>query len=221
MLYAANVAGNFKVVYNRVDMGIFSRPKTEFHFHDDQARLISVGSFIELKGHGFTIQALANGQHGRDVMLTLVGGGPLKKHYEELAAQTGISLQLFDRVPQTEFVPLLHDSDIYIHPSYTEAVPRAIIEAMAMRLPILASNAGMTDGLIIHGENGLIFEKGNQTDFLEKLEMLLSDEKLRKRLAENAYRDAQEKYEWNRCFDRYREILYTAGGKDADAETIN
>lgn len=218
MLNNAKVEGKFEIIYNRVNMDIFSYPKTTFSCENRKSRLISVGSFVERKGYCFAIEALSNSGHANHVELTLIGGGEQKSAYEKMAAETGVSVQLHDRIPQEEFVKYLNQADIYIQPSYSEAVPRAIIEAMAMRLPILASNAGMTEGLIIHGENGLIFEKGNQADFLEKLEMLLSDEALRKRLAENAYRDAREKYEWNRCFDRYREILYTVGGKDTDAE---
>lgn len=209
MFHDLKVIGNFEIIYNRVNLDIFSRPKSDFSFTSEKVSIMSVGSFVERKGYRFVIEALGKSGYAKRVKLILVGGGEQKKLYRRLAEQYKIEIDLYDRIPQNDFVNRLYNADIYIQPSYSEAVPRAIIEAMAMRLPILASDVGMIRGLLSDRVNGLLFSKGNEEEFLSCLDLLLENKALRKELATNAYRDALDKYEWNRCFDRYRKALYS------------
>ena len=61
-----------------------------------------------------------------------------------------------------------------------------LIEAMACRKPIIASNVGGVSSIIKDGYNGLLFEKENVADLTNKLKRMFSDAALRETLAQNA-----------------------------------
>ncbi|CAK6476273.1 D-inositol-3-phosphate glycosyltransferase [Peribacillus frigoritolerans] len=197
---------NISIVHNRVDISLFNKPKGNFEI-GEKVKIISVGNFIKTKGHKIAFDALEKLKSKYDIELTLVGGGPLKVEYEEIIKEKNINVVLYDRVPQEKIVELITDSDIYIHPSISEGMPRAILEAMAMRMPIIATSAGTTSGTIINDYNGLLIKPGNIEELSEMLEKMINDSNLRKKLSQNAFLDVLEKFEWNHSFNTYRRLL--------------
>lgn len=110
-------------------------------------RLISIGSQDQMyKGHDLLIRALPLlRQSGRSVELHLVGDGRCHATLRRLAAQLVVEDQVIfhGHVGDVAQVRALLDScDLYVQPSRTEGVPRALIEAMARQLPCVGSGAG-------------------------------------------------------------------------------
>lgn len=112
-----------------------------------EAVLVSVGSLEQLyKGVDTLLTALARlTGAGRPVRLSHVGDGRYREHLEQLAAQLGVR----DRVTFHGWLPAgpavrreLDAADLFVMPSRTEGLPRALIEAMARGLPAVASTAG-------------------------------------------------------------------------------
>jgi len=110
-------------------------------------RLITVGTLDQLyKGQDVAIRALAElVRRGRDVRLTFVGKGRLRPRLEALASSEGVA----SRIAFTGPLPAGHavreqldQSDLFIMPSRTEGLPRALLEAMARGLPCIASGVG-------------------------------------------------------------------------------
>jgi glycosyltransferase involved in cell wall biosynthesis len=110
-------------------------------------RLVSVGTMTQpYKGFDVLIAALARTRAaGLDLRLLLVGDGPYRAELERLASRLGVA----DRVeflgqlaagPQVRAV--LDAADLYVLPSRTEGLPRALVEAMARGLPCLGSRVG-------------------------------------------------------------------------------
>lgn len=116
-------------------------------------RVISVGFFDLLyKGQDLLIRALGRcHRQGLDFTLTLAGSGEMGDRLLDLAARNGIS----DRVTLTG--PLagpaavrakLVESDLFVLPSRAEGIPRALLEAMAARLPAIGSDVGAMPDLL-------------------------------------------------------------------------
>lgn len=104
------------------------------------------------KGIDVLVRAVAELRDaGRDVRLTIVGGGRLLPRYQQLAAGLGVAAHV-EFVGQvqgpTAVDPYLRSSDLYVHPSLTEGLPRAVIEAMAAGLPCVATNVGGVPDLL-------------------------------------------------------------------------
>ncbi len=97
---------------------------------------------------------------------------------------------------KTDVKEIYRELDIIVCPSLLrEALGNVVIEAMAFAKPIVASNIGAYPEMIQDGINGLLFEPGNSNDLAQKIELLLSDLGLRKRLSEKAHETAKEKFD--------------------------
>lgn len=206
MLYPYVPKEKVVVVNNRVDFSLFNKPKEDFELHNP-VKLISVGTFIERKGYKDAIDAVRELNKKREVQLTLIGGGPQKE--ELIKYSKGINVLLIDRVPQEELVKLIEDSDIYLQTSYREGMPRTIIEAMAMRMPIITTGVSTIPCVIKTKQNGILIEPGDVGGLVASINQLCDDIDLRRRIAYSAFEDAKNKFEWNACFDAYRNALKT------------
>jgi Glycosyltransferase len=98
-------------------------------------------------------------------------------------------------IGEKEKLQALYESTLLVLPSHTEGIPNVILEAMATRTPLVATSVGGLKDILRDGENALIVEVNNPTDLSNKICRLLNDDELRRHLAENAYREAAEKYD--------------------------
>lgn len=110
-------------------------------------KLINVASMETLyKGHLTQIRALKELiELGYDCTLTLIGDGRCRKRFEKEAESLGIreKIAFLGSLPGKEYIKShLDSSDLFIFPSLVEGLPRAVIEAMARGLPVIASNVG-------------------------------------------------------------------------------
>jgi glycosyltransferase involved in cell wall biosynthesis len=98
------------------------------------------------------------------------------------------------RVPYGKMRELYSKASIVALCSFQETTPMAIAEAMASGTAVLASNIGGIPYMIDNGRSGVIVDPNSPRDIAEKLLMLIEDEKLRKKLGENARRDAEKRW---------------------------
>jgi glycosyltransferase involved in cell wall biosynthesis len=113
---------------------------------DPATRLVSIGSLEQLyKGIDTLLRALSRLADQRDVRLVHIGDGRYRPELQRLAAGLGVA----DRVTFVGTVPagaplrrLLDEADLFVLPSRTEGVPRALVEAMARGLPAIGTSVG-------------------------------------------------------------------------------
>ncbi len=204
MLISIVPSANISIIENRVDIKKFVAKKS-YELHDP-IRITSVGTFVRRKGYHTAIDAIKELRKQYNCELILVGGGTEKNNLRQQS--NGFNdIKLFDRLPQEELAKILSDTDIYIQPSLREGMPRTILEAMAMRLPIVATNVSTIPGTIIHNVNGLIVEPEDSEGLANAIGQLINNEKLRNEVAQNAYNDAINKFEWDKSFEIYRTEL--------------
>jgi colanic acid/amylovoran biosynthesis glycosyltransferase len=146
-------------------------PIDELHFRQRNApedgawRCVQASRLIEKKGLSTTLAAFARfAERFPKARLTFAGDGPLR----EPAWQKVVQLGLPDRVKfsgflsQPELRALYDQSHLFLHPSETpengdqEGVPNAMLEAMAMGLPVLATTHGGIPEAVEHGVSGIL-----------------------------------------------------------------
>jgi glycosyltransferase involved in cell wall biosynthesis len=117
---------------------------------------------------------------------------------------------LQDNVEFAGWLPTIKDlariynqSRIMVMPSFNEGGPRVTLEAMACKVPVITSRVGIMLDIIEDGENGLFID-WDAKDIAEKILLLLQDENLRKKIAENGYNTAQ-KFERRQAIKNYAE----------------
>ena len=137
---------------------------------------------VPLKGHRVLLEAVAGlASRFPGARLVFIGGGE-RGELERAARRHGLlgRLEFAGRVPAGEpLLACLDGLDVYVHPSFKEGLPRAVIEAMSRGRAVLASRAGGTGELL--GEERL-HAPGDAATLAEQLAELLGDAPLRERL---------------------------------------
>lgn len=98
---------------------------------------------------------------------------------------------------------LLSQSEVFILPSYTEGFPNSVLEAMALGKAIIATDVGAIPDMLAD-ESGIIIKSKNSAQVECALKSLMEDERLRKRLGENAYIRIKNEYDIDVIFDKYQ-----------------
>lgn len=155
-----------------------------------QIRLLSVGRLDPEKGIIYLIQALdelvANGK--TDIILDLVGDGSEEKRLRWEVSKRGLAqyVNFLGYVSHShELFSLYRQSDIFILPSLTEGWPQTLFEAMATRVPIVATRVGGIPYLIEDGENGLLINPASPRAICKAVQRLINASSLRNRLIKN------------------------------------
>jgi glycosyltransferase involved in cell wall biosynthesis len=102
-------------------------------------------------------------------------------------------------------------SDVFVLPSRHEGLSTALLEAMAMGVPVVATRVGGNPELVEHGETGLLVDPDPE-QLARAIALLLEDRGLAKRLAESAARVVRERYSWPVVYRRYLEVYRSVAG---------
>jgi PEP-CTERM/exosortase A-associated glycosyltransferase len=171
-----------------------------------------IGSFSRYEGLPFLIRAmpeiLARFPGAR---LLLVGGGRDEETIRAAARRLGPAVVMIGRVPQErvrDFYALL---DVLVLPRrrirLTELVtPLKPLEAMAMGIPVLASDIGGHAELVSDGETGLLFKAESRESLVEQAGRLAGDPNLRAQLSAAGRRWVEAERSWERIVARYGSI---------------
>ena len=199
------IVRNIQLIPNRVDLALFNKKKQDFLIRD-KPTLVSVGRFVEAKNYEFLVKFCLDNNY----RLVLIGGGKLRQNYESIISSYHNSddIILVDWVTQTDMIDMIIKADIYIQSSVTEGVPRAILEAMALNIPVVSTRVGSIDGVLDSGRNGyLINDPKNAEEYRNVLNELCQNIEVRKQIADAAFSDIVNHFEWNKVFDTYRYAL--------------
>jgi glycosyltransferase involved in cell wall biosynthesis len=147
-----------------------------------------------------------------DLVLVLVGEGSLAGELAGEAARLPFRLVLPGRVEDVR--PYLAAFDLFAFPSLQEAMGRALLEAMAAGLPIVATRVGGIPEALQNGAAGLLVDPGRPDAIALAIERLAGDGELRARLSAAARRTAERDYGAGlmvgRIVDLYRSVVSAA-----------
>ena len=173
------------------------------------SHIVSVGRLTPEKGHQYLIEALhlLNTKFNRqDFTATILGDGGLHAELTQLVS----SYDLSDRIQMPGFCddifPMLSTAHLFVLPSLHESSPNALIEAMGVGLPCVASSVGGVPDLIDHRDNGLLIPPGASGALAEAINDLLSNQKLAVYLGRNARRKIEEMFDSNRSIQQLETV---------------
>lgn len=156
---------------------VFCVPREAKAFKHEPHRIVSVGRIEPEKGHHILIQAMAElGRKGESrVTLDIVGPGSQIEPLKQLCGELGLAdrVRLLGRIPPGEPIrDLLDQADLFVLPSLTEGMPRALLEAMARGVPAIGSRAG---GIVELLPSESLVEPGDPQALADKIATVLDD----------------------------------------------
>ncbi len=151
----------------------------------DVFRVLCVGRLVPFKGQALLIEAIASlRRSGLDARLTLIGDGPSRNDLERRAHELGLDDAVAGAVGQDEIRAHYAEASAFCLPSFAEGVPVVLMEAMAMRLPVVTTRVMGISELVDDGESGLLIRPGRIDELTAALDRLARDPQLRSRLGE-------------------------------------
>lgn len=142
------------------------------------------------------------------IELILVGDGEqrseLEKYASTLPHQENITFLGF----RDDRLELLQSFELFVMTSTLEGVPRCLMEACAMGIPVAAYNIPGIDQLITHSETGLLAKPGDKGTLLNYWEELLFDPVTAEKLASNARKSVRRNYSAQRMANEYLELFH-------------
>ena len=195
---------DIRVINNGIDISKFNN-SIQNHcfdfFSKEDFKLIQVSSFRKQKNQATVIRSLT--LLSERVKLLLVGDGEMINESKNLVSE----LQLQDRVVflgnRYDIPELINYCDVAILSSENEGFGLAIVEGMASRKPVIASDIlGIKE---IVKDYGLLFKKGNEEELAFQINRLMEEDDFYKETAEKCFFRANE-FDINKMVERYIEI---------------
>ncbi len=169
--------------------------------------ILSVGRLSPEKGHEDLLRAFAEVVRLMPrAKLVLVGDGPQRGALQELGKRLGLDGQVVFAGFQDDVSRWLIGADVYVQPSRREGLPLAVLEAMVLGLPVIATRVGDMEQVIESGQEGYLVPPEDPEAIAEKLLDVLQHPDLQGPVTAAARRTVQERFSLDRMVEAVEEI---------------
>jgi len=154
-------------------------------------------------------------QEHRNLKFVLVGKGTVENVLRNKVSELGLDQNFYfaghisDR---NRLLQYYQKATIYVLPSYSEALPTSLLEAMSCGLASIGTNVGGNSEVITDGETGVLVPSRDPKTLAEAILKLLNDEELRHRIGANARKHVVNNYDWESIIDRIESIYSAIAG---------
>lgn len=185
-----------KVLYipNAVDLS--DMPSRGIKLYERQA--IFLGRLSKEKGVDILVHAF---KRLKDVHLIILGDGPLRSFVTK-AAEKYDNIHYLGYKPRSIALEYLKGSDVLVLPSRIEGTPTVLLEAMALKVPIVATNINGIREVLSPGK-GILVELDNSRALTEAVRRVLEEDEERISIVERAYTSLLKRYTWDIVIEDY------------------
>jgi glycosyltransferase involved in cell wall biosynthesis len=174
------------------------------HLPQDEDRrfkkqIIFVGRISKEKGIK-TILDLSK-KLSNDINLLVVGSGPESEKIKKLS-ETRNNIHYLGYQTHENSIKLIRGSDILIQPSLNEGISTTILESMACKIPVIATNVGGNKELIKDKKTGILIKPNDSEELLSSIDMLFLDTKLKEKIIYESFILVQT-YDWQKIGQLY------------------
>ncbi len=208
-------------VSNKID---FSRNVSwidrKYNFKYDKMVLFT-GRLTEHKGVDYLIKA------ARQIKaeIVILGDGPERKYLESLIAKyklTNVHMLGYFSQRLGEINDFYLRADVYVAPSvWNEPLGLVILEAMIHQTPVVVSRKGGVATIVKDGYNGFLVRPRSPALIAEKVNLLLTNDKLREKMGERAYKTVLERFNWDRIATKFYNLYVKALQKPTNSKQLS
>jgi glycosyltransferase involved in cell wall biosynthesis len=205
------------VVHSGIDLSRFDHVevpdyRAEFGLAEDAVVVGNVAALADHKGHRFLLDAVPQVlQRHPEARTIICGDGELWDELHAQRARLGIEKQVIFAGFRTDVPALLGFFDLFVMSSHLEGLNTSILDALAMRRPVVATDAGGIPEIIRDGETGLLVPAKDPPALADAVCRLVEDRGLAHRLAEGGRRWVEKEFTTDAMVEGtlaiYRELL--------------
>jgi glycosyltransferase involved in cell wall biosynthesis len=189
--------------------------RNSFQIDDDEICIGIIGRLVPVKNHRLFLEAykqLLSSASDKKLKAFVVGDGELRNQLFEICKELGLTYTYVDNPDYTSNVIftswikevdwVLAGIDIVALTSFNEGTPVSLIEAQASNKPIVSTNVGGIENVVLSGNTALLCENENSKLFGDAMLKLENNSELRANMAENGWKFVNERFHYTRlCAD--------------------
>jgi glycosyltransferase involved in cell wall biosynthesis len=202
------------VIDNGIDFDSFLSARPSADLENVKAGRLAiglVGRLTEQKGHAYLFKAMKEILAICPQLVVLViGDGPLKEELEALAEQLGIAANVIFVGKRSDMASVYAALDIVAMPSLYEGMPIVLLEALAAKRAVVVTRVGAVPEIVRNETMGLLIEPADTMALRNAIQRLIADAGLRRSLGENGYAFAREHFSAASMAGKYRRVYEAA-----------
>ena len=192
--------------------------RRELSFEPDDYLVGIVAHLADHKGHKYLIKATEIlKKSAPNIKMIIVGEGPLRMMLNKQASDSGVEDIVFFLGFREDVPRILHSLDLFVISSYLEGMGSSILDAMACRLPVVATKVGGIPEVVTNGETGLLVPPRSPSALARAILRLYYNKALASRLGQKGHEVVHQKYSAEAMADKsavlYGKIASTKGIK--------
>ncbi len=167
----------------------------------------TIANFYPTKGLEYLIQAADYFNDNDDVVFFIIGDGELRPELEKMIRERGLERKVFllGQIPDAyRFLPAF---DVFVLPSVKEGFPWVLIEAMAAKLPVIATRVGAVPEIIDDHKNGLLVKPKDPAELAEKINEVFQNNHLKNELGIQAHQTILFKFSLDKMVREIEDLL--------------
>jgi glycosyltransferase involved in cell wall biosynthesis len=181
--------------------------RNKYGFAKDEIIIGIIGRIVPIKNHEMFLEvaALVKSNSNKNIRFAIIGDGESRVLVEKKAQELGLGYSYFITSPksntdvvvtswETEIDQALAGLDIVVLTSHNEGTPVSLIEAQAAGKPVVSTNVGGVEDVVLHGETGYITSAGDVTSFANYVNILIEDAHLRDSMGKSGHENVIKHY---------------------------
>jgi len=205
-----------RLIYNGIDLNnlkeysVEERMAFKDRFGIRQGPIVGLVARLSLvKGHRYLIEAMKKVISViPGAQLLIIGDGPLKEELVSLVKELGIEKSVYFLGSTTDTAEVLSVMDVFVLPSLQEGLGLSVIEALAMKKAVVASDVGGIYAVVKNDATGLLVAPRDSKALADSILILLKDGDLRNKLGQEGRRLVEERFSLDLMVQKIEE-LYT------------
>lgn len=198
-------------IHNGFDPHVFKPGVAASDLVGERTILFTARRLVEKNGLEYLISAMPDIVAQYDAELVIAGDGPHKQHLQKLVARQNLQndVSFIGAVPHSKLPQLISASDIVVIPSLMEASSLFLIESMACKRPVVATNVGGIPEILNEG-CGVLVSPRDTLALSQAINLLIADQGLRDDLATEAYSTVRGTLTWDKIAQQTENAYATA-----------
>lgn len=136
--------------------------------------------------------------------LLIIGSGPMEKEIKKID-ELYSNVHYLGYLEKEDLIPILRGSMVLIQPSLVEGISTTVLEAMACKVPIIASDVGGNKELVLNNQNGFLINPDSPGELLEKILQISKDLQLQQKFGQTSF-ELVKKFEWKEIGQKYLDL---------------
>jgi L-malate glycosyltransferase len=194
------------VIYNGIEPISVSESTSTAEIDDKYFNIGIIGRITEVKGHLYLLKAMTILNHINDLRLYIFGEGPLKIACEDYCNSNGFTGKVYFMGFKNNIYDYMSKLDLLVMPSLHEGLPYTILEAMYLKVPIIASDVGGLKEILDNNIDAVLILPTDEESLANKIKYLYDNRKIKENLVTNAFKKVLNNFLMDNMAYKYKQI---------------